>query len=304
MAVTAVERALELYGAPLYAFHQIVHNRTVVSDFERRGVRFVDDLANVPRGAVVVFSAHGVCPAVRAVAAERNLLVVDATCPLVSKVHTEARRFVNEAYTVIFVGHAGHDETVGVMGEAPRHILLVETCADVDRLIVPDPQRVAYLTQTTLGVDDTRLILQALQRRFPGIVGPPHEDVCYATQNRQAAIGRLAGGASLALVLGSRNSSNSLRLVEVAAARGAAARLIDGPEDLRPEWFDDGVLTVAVTAGASVPESQVKATVDVLVGRYGARVDEFRTAEESTQFSLPVPVRATRCRHETNPGDA
>jgi 4-hydroxy-3-methylbut-2-enyl diphosphate reductase len=267
-----------------------VHNTTIVADFKRRGVRFVDDLTDVPIGAVVVFSAHGVSPDVRARAAERNLIVVDATCPLVSKVHAEARRFVKDGFSVVFIGHAGHDEAVGLMGEAPEAIILVETLEDAERITVPNPEKVAYLTQTTLGVDDTRRIVAALDRRFPGIVGPAHHDICYATQNRQTAIRSIACESRLALVLGSRHSSNSQRLKEVAADAGASAHLIDGPQDLRQEWFE-GVSSVAVTAGASVPESLVNATVAALVDRYRAQVDEHRTAEETMHFSLPMPVR-------------
>ena len=290
MAVTAVERAIELYGTPLYAFHEVVHNTTIVADLQRRGVRFVNDVTDVPTGAVVVFSAHGVSPAVRAKAAERQLVVVDATCPLVSKVHTEARRFVKDGFTVVFIGHAGHDEAVGLLGEAPDGIVLIETLEDVERVAVPDPGRVAYLTQTTLGVDDTRRIVDALNKRFPRIVGPAHNDICYATQNRQIAIRSIASESSLALILGSRHSSNSQRLREVASDAGASSHLIDGPADLRHEWFD-GVSDVAITAGASVPESLVKATVAAIVDRYGAQVDEHRTAEETMHFSLPEPVR-------------
>jgi len=290
MAVAAVERALELYGSPLYAFHEIVHNTAIVAGLQRRGVLFVNDVTDVPTGAVIVFSAHGVSPAVRAMAAERHLVVVDATCPLVSKVHTEARRFVKDGFSVVFIGHAGHDEAVGLLGEAPDAIILIETLEDVERVTVPDSHRVAYLTQTTLGVDDTRRIVEALNKRFPGIVGPTHSDICYATQNRQTAIRSIASESSLALILGSRHSSNSQRLREVASDAGASSHLIDGPEDLRHEWFDR-VSEVAVTAGASVPESLVKATVAAIVDRYGARVDEHRTAEETMHFSLPAPVR-------------
>jgi 4-hydroxy-3-methylbut-2-enyl diphosphate reductase len=290
MAVTAVERALHLYGTPLYAFHEVVHNVTIVADFKRRGVRFVDDLDEVPHGAVVVFSAHGVSPAVRATAAQRNLVVVDATCPLVSKVHAEARRFARDGFTVVFIGHPGHDEAVGLIGEAPDHIVLVETLADVETVAVRDPRRVAYLTQTTLGVDDTRRIVAALERRFPGIVGPAHDDICYATQNRQTAIRALARESPVTVILGSRHSSNSQRLREVAADAGASAHLVDGPDDLRDQWFA-GISTVAVTAGASVPESLVQATVAAIAHRYDAHVDEHGAVEETMHFSLPLPVR-------------
>ncbi len=290
MAVATVDRALELFGEPLYAFHQIVHNQVVVADLTRRGVRFVNDIADIPRGAAVVFSAHGVSPDVRAHASELGLRVVDATCPLVTKVHVEARRYARAGYTIVLIGHAGHDETVGVMGEAPEHVCLVETLDDAERLLVPDPSRVAYLTQTTLGVVDTRLIVQALKRRFPGIVGPPRQDICYATENRQVAVRDLAVEADVVLVVGSGNSSNSRRLVEVAANQGVPALLVEGPDALRAEWLE-GASTIVVTAGASVPDSLVKSTVAVLVTSYGADVEERRVADESVFFPLPLPVR-------------
>jgi 4-hydroxy-3-methylbut-2-enyl diphosphate reductase len=292
MAILAVERALDLYGAPLYAFHQIVHNRSVITDFERRGVRFVADIADVPEAANVVFSAHGVSPEVRSKAAERHLHVVDATCPLVNKVHVEARRFARQGFTIVLIGHAGHDETVGLLGEAPDNIRLVETPADVHALSVPNPLRVAYVTQTTLSIDDAQLIIDALKRRFPTIVGPPREDICYATQNRQRAFRVLTGEAEVAMVIGSCNSSNSQRLAEVANGRGVPAHLVDGPEDLRPEWFE-GISTVALTAGASVPEMLVQATVAALAEKYQARMEEHRTTEESMHFSVPILVRAS-----------
>ena len=290
MAVDALSRALEVFGSPLYAFHQIVHNRDVVADFTGRGVRFVDRLEEVPRGAAVVFSAHGVSPGVRAQAARLGLRVIDATCPLVMKVHEEARRFARKGYTIIFIGHPGHDETIGVVGEAPDRIRVVETLDDVNALTFDASSRLAYLTQTTLSVDDTRRLIEALEHRFPGIVGPAREDICYATQNRQAAIGALAAQADVAIVVGSRNSSNSQRLVEIASSRGARAHLVDGPEDLRAEWFT-GAATVVVSAGASAPESVTRATVNVLAGRASAEVHEQRFAEETMIFQAPASVR-------------
>ena len=290
MAVDALDRALDAFGHPLYAFHQIVHNREVVANFAERGVRFVDRLEEVPRGATVVFSAHGVSPCVRAQAARLGLRVVDATCPLVMKVHEEARRFARKGYTIVFIGHPGHDETVGLVGEAAGRIRVVETMDDVDALTLEPSTKLAYLTQTTLSVDDTRRMIEALGHRFPGIVGPAREDICYATQNRQAAIGALAAQADVAIVVGSRNSSNSQRLVEIASSRGARAHLVDGPEDLRTEWFT-GAATVVVSAGASAPESVTRATVNVLAGRASAEVHERRFAEETMIFQAPAPLR-------------
>jgi len=290
MALSSLDRALELFGAPIYAYHQIVHNARLVSRYQRRGVVFVDELADVPEGATAVFSAHGVAPEVRRLAGQRRIRVVDATCPLVHKVHSEARRFALGGYTILLIGHRDHDETVGVMGEAPGRIRLVETLEDVASLEVPDPGRVAYLTQTTLSQDDAREIIDALRRRFPSIAGPPSEDICYATENRQDAIRKLLAGVDLLLVIGSRNSSNSQRLVEIGARQGLPALLIDGPADLDAGWFR-GVATLLVTAGASVPEEFVEATVAWLRTRFGAEVEERRFAEEALRFQLPLIVR-------------
>jgi 4-hydroxy-3-methylbut-2-enyl diphosphate reductase len=291
MALASLDRSLELFGTPLYAYHQIVHNTPLVRHYQQRGVTFVDDLADVPAGGTVVFSAHGVAPDVRRLAAERGVRVIDATCPLVSKVHSEARRFARAGYTIIMVGHAGHDETVGVMGEAPGCIHLVETLADVAALQVLDPDRVAWLTQTTLSIDETREILAALRQRFPAIEGPARDDICYATQNRQEAVRALLDEADLLLVIGSHNSSNSQRLAELGRRQGVPALLVDGPADLDPATFA-GVATVAITAGASVPESFVQATVSWLLQRFGGSVEERRITEESVRFQLPVIVRS------------
>lgn len=293
MAITALNRAIDLFGEPIYAFHQIVHNTSVVRGFEQRGVRFVDDLALVPRGATIVFSAHGVSPAVRAQAAQLSLRVVDATCPLVDKVHAEARRFAIQGYTVVFVGHPAHDETVGVLGEAPDQIVVVESEDDVMALSIPDPSRVAYLTQTTLGVEDAARIVAALQDRFPHIQGPASEDICYATQNRQTAVRSVARDADVVVVVGSANSSNSQRLVDLAASRGVPAHLVDGPLDLRPEWFE-GASTVAFTSGASVPEPVFAAVVASLGQDDDTRVEQRGLAEPATTFRLPLLVRMPR----------
>jgi 4-hydroxy-3-methylbut-2-en-1-yl diphosphate reductase len=290
MAVTALDRALTLFGAPIYAFHKIVHNTSVVDDFERRGVHFVDDLASVPPGSAIVLSAHGVSPGIRAHAAELGLRVVDATCPLVNKVHAEARRFVSSGYTIVFIGHANHDETIGILGEAPGRITLIESVDDVDSLSIPDPSRVAYLTQTTLSVDDVALIIAALEKRFPHIEGPPSDDICYATQNRQTAVRSVAEDADVVVVVGSASSANSGRLVDVAAKRGAQAYLVDGPQDLRPEWFE-GASTIALTSGASVPESLFTAVVASIKQDFDARIEEHGLAEEAITFRLPTAVR-------------
>src|SRR5205807_7009183 len=235
---------------------EIVHNRYVVERFRRRGVVFVDDVADIPPGSTVLYSAHGVAPAIRAVSTQRRLRAIDATCPLVTKVHLEAMRFAREGYTILLIGHEGHDEVLGTMGEAPGHIMLVENAADVEKLPLPADAKVAYLTQTTLSVDDAEVIIAALRRRFPQIVGPSKDDICYATQNRQEAVKDLVPEADVVLVLGSRNSSNSQRLAEIAGVAGKPAYLIDGGHELRPEWFA-GADTVLMTGGASAPEDRV-----------------------------------------------
>jgi 4-hydroxy-3-methylbut-2-enyl diphosphate reductase len=291
MAIAALDSALARFGAPVHAYHQIVHNRGVVADFEARGVVFVDDLTNVPVGAPVVFSAHGVAPAVRATAAARGLQVIDATCPLVAKVHAEARRFARLGYTVALVGHRGHQETIGVQGEAPAHVVIVESAAEAAALVVPDPTRVAYLTQTTLSLDDVARVVDALRARFPAIVGPPSADVCYATQNRQDAVRAAAAEAELVLVLGSANSSNTVRLVETAQAAGRRAHRVDAPEEIDPAWLD-GTMTVALTAGASVPEGVVARTAAWLAEHGVARIETRRVHQETLRFRLPLAVRA------------
>src|SRR5438270_307336 len=253
-AVQTVERALELHGAPVYVRKEIVHNKHVVEKLRERGAVFVEEHDDsIPEGAVTVFSAHGVSPAVHADAEKRPLQTIDATCPLVTKVHREAVRFAAEGYTIVLIGHAGHEEVEGTMGEAPDHIVLVETEEDADRLEVPDPDRIAYISQTTLSVDETRAIIARLRDRFPNITGPRTDDICYATTNRQAAVKQMAAQCDLVLVIGSRNSSNSQRLVDVARAAGAAAHLIDNESQVREEWLD-GARVVGISSGASAPE--------------------------------------------------
>jgi 4-hydroxy-3-methylbut-2-en-1-yl diphosphate reductase len=289
-AIQIVERALDLYGGPVYVRRQIVHNVHVVSDLESRGTVFVDELDAVPEGATVVFSAHGVAPVVREQAARRRLNVIDATCPLVTKVHSESRRFAARGDTVVLIGHAGHEEVEGTLGEAPSRTVLVESAADVDDLRVPEPSRVSYLTQTTLAVDETAEVVDALRRRFPAIRGPASDDICYATTNRQHALAAVVEEAELVLVVGSVNSSNSLRLVELAERQGTPAHLVDGPGDIRAEWID-GVRVVGLTAGASAPPMLIDAVIDALKGLAEVTVTERETARETITFGLPPGVR-------------
>jgi 4-hydroxy-3-methylbut-2-enyl diphosphate reductase len=290
MAIESLERALQLYGTPLYVYHEIVHNRPVVERFSKRGVVFVDGIDDIPEGATVLYSAHGVAPAIRAASAERRLRAIDATCPLVTKVHLEAVRFAREGYTILLIGHEGHDEVLGTMGEAPGAIRLVQDEADVAALHLPPGARVAYLTQTTLSVDDAEVIIRALKRRFPHIVGPSRDDICYATQNRQEAVKELVPEVDAVLVLGSQNSSNSKRLEEIARACGKPAYLIDGVGDLRDGWFT-GRETLLVTAGASAPEDVVEECIAYLKGRYGATVESRTVREEHVSFPLPRELR-------------
>jgi 4-hydroxy-3-methylbut-2-en-1-yl diphosphate reductase len=289
-AIEAVERALELYGPPVYVRHEIVHNRHVLDRLVRRGAIFVDDEKDVPEGARILFSAHGVSPRVRAGAAARGLSPIDATCPLVTKVHVEVRRFAADGYTVALIGHAGHPETVGTMGEAPEAVRLVETENDVATLAVRDPERVAFVCQTTLSADETGAIVAALRRRFPAIVAPKTEDLCYATTNRQAAVKALARRTPLVLVIGSRNSSNSQRLVETARLAGAAAELIEDAEHIDPGWVR-AVPAVGVTAGASAPEDLALGVVDWFRARGPVVVEELAVLRESVRFMLPRELR-------------
>lgn len=290
MAVESLERALVLFGTPIYVYHEIVHNQAVVERFRNLGVTFVDHLSEVPEGATVLYSAHGVSPAVREEAVRRRLRAIDATCPLVTKVHLEAVRFVRQGYSLVLIGHADHDEVAGTMGEVPGHIRLVQSAEEVDLLDYPPGARLAYLTQTTLSVDDANVIIDALRRKYPQIVGPSKEDICYATQNRQEAVKELAADADLVLVLGSQNSSNSQRLAEIARAAGRPAYLINGVEELDADWFR-GVEKVLITAGASAPEEVVQETVGHLQRRYDAVVESRRIREEHVYFPLPRELR-------------
>ena len=288
-AIEVVERALRRHGPPVYVRKQIVHNAHVVRDLERRGAVFVEDLAEVPPGALVVFSAHGVAPAVRAEAARRGLSVIDATCPLVAKVHAEARRFARGGYTIALIGHAGHEEVEGTSGEAPGRVRVLASVEEAERLEVPDPERVAYLTQTTLAVDEAEEVVAALRRRFPALAGPASADICYATTNRQEAVRAVARDADLVLVVGSGNSSNSRRLVEVAERAGCPARLIDDDAALDPAWLA-GVATVGLTAGASAPAALVDRVVAALGGLGPVEVTERAVVTESVEFTLPKEV--------------
>ncbi len=290
-AVQTVERALELHGAPVYVRKEIVHNKHVVEKLRERGAIFVDELDDsVPEGALTVFSAHGVSPAVHADAERRGLKTIDATCPLVTKVHREAVKFAGDGYTIVLIGHSGHEEVEGTMGEAPDHMVLVETEADVDRLEVADPEKVAYISQTTLSVDETRAIIARLRERFPAITGPRTDDICYATTNRQAAVKAMAEQCDLVLVIGSQNSSNSQRLVEVAREYGADSYLIDNAGQVREEWLA-AKRVVGISSGASAPEELVEALVAYFRERGVDDVSEFEVVREDVRFMLPKPIR-------------
>jgi 4-hydroxy-3-methylbut-2-en-1-yl diphosphate reductase len=289
-AVQTVERALERYGAPVYVRKEIVHNKHVVEQLRDRGAVFVDSETEVPEGATVVFSAHGVAPSVHANAAERHLHTIDATCPLVTKVHVEAKKFAAEGYTIVLVGHAGHEEVEGTMGEAPEHIVLIENESDVDDLMIEDPAKVAYISQTTLSVDETHSIIDRLRERFPAIIGPRTDDICYATTNRQAAVKQLARECDLVLVIGSRNSSNSNRLVEVAREHGADSYLIDNEAQVREEWLA-GKSVVGITSGASAPEELVQRLVEFFRARGTKDVRELEVVQEDVRFMLPKAIR-------------
>jgi 4-hydroxy-3-methylbut-2-en-1-yl diphosphate reductase len=289
-AVQTVERALELYGPPVYVRKEIVHNKHVVEQLRERGAIFVDQETEVPEGETVVFSAHGVAPAVHANAESRGLKTIDATCPLVTKVHVEAKKFAAQGYTIVLIGHAGHEEVEGTMGEAPDHIVLIETEEDVDSLEVEDPDRIAFISQTTLSVDETDAIIRRLRERFPNIVGPRTDDICYATTNRQMAVRQMARECDLVLVIGSRNSSNSNRLVEVARAHGAEAQLIDNETEVDEAWLE-GKRVVGITSGASAPEDLVQRLVEFFRERGTSEVAEFQVVEEDVRFMLPKEIR-------------
>jgi 4-hydroxy-3-methylbut-2-en-1-yl diphosphate reductase len=290
-AVVSVEKALDLYGPPIYVRKQIVHNKHVVETLEARGAIFVDETDEVPEGSIVVFSAHGVAPSVHEEARQRNLRTIDATCPLVTKVHHEARRFAAEGYDILLIGHEGHEEVVGTTGEAPADIRLVEGPEDIGSVDVRDPSRVAWLSQTTLSVDETVATVDGLRQRFPLLVDPPSDDICYATQNRQVAVKEIAAATDLMLVVGSRNSSNSVRLVEVAREAGVpAAYLVDKAAEIDEKWLD-GVQAVGVTSGASVPEILVRGVLEWLAERGWTDVEEVTSAQESLLFALPPELR-------------
>ncbi|MFD9225449.1 4-hydroxy-3-methylbut-2-enyl diphosphate reductase [Streptomyces sp. NPDC060064] len=290
-AVIAVEKALEQYGSPIYVRHEIVHNKYVVQTLEKKGAIFVEETAEVPEGSIVMFSAHGVAPVVHEEAAERRLATIDATCPLVTKVHKEAVRFANEDYDILLIGHDGHEEVIGTSGEAPEHITLVDGPEDVANVSVRDESKVVWLSQTTLSVDETMETVDALKTKFPQLISPPSDDICYATQNRQIAVKQMGAEADLVIVVGSKNSSNSVRLVEVALGAGARdAHLVDYASEIEEAWLD-GVSTVGVTSGASVPEVLVEGVLEWLSQRGFEDVEIVKAAEESITFSLPKELR-------------
>jgi 4-hydroxy-3-methylbut-2-en-1-yl diphosphate reductase len=289
-AVQTVERALELYGAPVYVRKEIVHNKHVVAELRTKGAIFVETETEVPEGATVVFSAHGVAPGVHVAAGERRLRTIDATCPLVTKVHVEARKFAAQGYTIVLIGHEGHEEVEGTMGEAPGAIVLVEDEAGVDALEVDDPERIAYISQTTLSVDETRSIIARLRERFPAIVGPRTDDICYATTNRQTAVKELARECDLVLVIGSRNSSNSNRLVDVTRELGCESHLIDNETEVDEAWLE-GKRTIGITSGASAPEGLVQRLVEMFRERGTADVRELEVISENMRFMLPKTIR-------------
>jgi 4-hydroxy-3-methylbut-2-enyl diphosphate reductase len=297
-AVQTVERALELYGPPVYVRKEIVHNKHVVETLRAKGAIFIDELDDsVPEGAMTVFSAHGVSPMVHADAERRRLRTIDATCPLVTKVHREAVKFAQDGYTIVLIGHDGHEEVEGTMGEAPEHIVLVETEADVDALELEDPSKVAYISQTTLSVDETKTIIARLRERFPHITGPRTDDICYATTNRQVAVKQMAPQCDLVLVIGSQNSSNSNRLVQVAEELGTPAHLIDNASQIDEAWLD-GARTVGISSGASAPEELVQQVVAFFRDRGTEDVSEFEVMQEDVRFMLPKPIRVAMAAAE------
>jgi 4-hydroxy-3-methylbut-2-en-1-yl diphosphate reductase len=289
-AIDVVKIALDLYGPPVYVRKEIVHNKHVVEELRAAGAIFVEELDEVPEGGRAIFSAHGVAPSVHEDAERRQLRTIDATCPLVTKVHREAVKFAAEGYTIVLIGHSGHEEVEGTMGEAPDSIVLVESEEDVDNLVVDDPERLAYISQTTLSVDETRTIIDRLRERFPNIVGPRTDDICYATTNRQAAVKQMADACDLVLVIGSRNSSNSNRLVEVAREHGAASHLIDHEGQVQEEWLD-GARVVGISSGASAPEELVQRLIEFFRARGTKQVEEFQVIREDVRFMLPKTIR-------------
>ncbi|MFO0917644.1 MAG: 4-hydroxy-3-methylbut-2-enyl diphosphate reductase [Planctomycetaceae bacterium] len=298
MAIECLDQAIRMFGPEIYVYHEIVHNKYVVERFTRQGVTFVNKISEAPEGAMLLYSAHGVSPEVRQQAKERRLRTIDATCPLVTKVHLEAIKFANANYHIILIGHDGHDEVIGTMGEAPASITLVETPADVEKLSFPPGAKLAFLTQTTLSVYEAEAVIAALKARFPHIEAPPKEDICYATTNRQDAVAQLAPRADLVLVLGSQNSSNSRRLEEIGRSIGKPAYLIDGADELKPEWFT-GMQTVLITAGASAPEVVVQDVIEYLQRHYQATLEEVVTREEHVSFPLPKELRHLQRQQQT-----
>ncbi len=296
MAIDCLDEAIRMFGPNIYVYHEIVHNKYVVERFSRQGVTFVEEVSQVPEGSLLLYSAHGVSPQVRADARERRLQTIDATCPLVTKVHLEALKFAREGYHIILIGHEGHDEVIGTMGEAPRSITLVESPEEVDALPFSPDAKIAYLTQTTLSIDEANAVIERLRERYPQIASPPKEDICYATTNRQQAVSELIPQSDVLIVLGSQNSSNSRRLMEMGHSCGKPAYLIDGPHELRPEWFDNCEV-VAITAGASAPEQVVQECIEYLVDRFGAEVREVTFRSENVNFPLPRELRALKKAH-------
>ncbi len=304
MAIDVVDQVLDVFeGEPVFVYHEIVHNRHVVDRFRGRGVTFVEDLGSVPEGSVVVFSAHGISPAVRGEARDRGLRTIDATCPLVTKVHSEAIRYARQGYQILLVGHRDHQEVIGTRGEAPERTLVVESADDVESLVVEDPGKLVYLTQTTLSTDDAGVIVEAIKRRFPGVKAPPSEDICYATTNRQAAVRQIAPECDLVLVVGSKNSSNSVRLTEISQNVGTRAKLLDDASALDDAWFTEGTETVLVTAGASAPEDLVAALCRELVDRFGATIEQRDVYPEDVEFGLPLTLKKAMVERGIDPRD-
>lgn len=295
MAIECLDEAIRIFGPDIYVYHEIVHNKYVVDRFTQQGVTFVNTVSEVPAGSILLYSAHGVSPEIRAEARSRKLQTIDATCPLVTKVHIEALRYARDGYNIILIGHEGHDEVIGTMGEAPQSITLVETPDEVSRLDFASDAKLAYLTQTTLSVSEAEAVIRKLKERFPGIVSPPKEDICYATTNRQEAVATLTPEADVIIVLGSQNSSNSRRLMELAQSQNKPAHLIDGVNELQPEWLKP-TDTVLITAGASAPEVVVQECIDHLVDTYGATVELRTIREEHVQFPLPRELRVLQSR--------
>ena len=293
MAIDTVQELVDLIGPPLWVFHEIVHNKHVVDRFVKQGVTFVDSIDEVPNGQTVVFSAHGVSPAVRERAKARDLRMIDATCPLVTKVHVEARRYAKQGCKILLIGHAGHDEVEGTFGEAPDAITIVESPEDVQATHFSDDEQLVYLTQTTLSIDDANVIINAIKQKYPHCKAPPKEDICYATTNRQNAVREMAKSADLTLVVGSTNSSNSVRLTEISETDGTKAKLLDDKSELQADWFE-GVNTVLVTAGASAPDDLVQEILDELCENHGGEVEESTPVDEGMQFALPVTLRVLK----------